>query len=549
MNKKNILKNLLIAMLISISLTGCNDNNSSNNTTTSNSVPGVDPTGVIPDLSYVGELDFYGYIQGNDTLKILKDIGSDAYGKKDFTEGTFARIAGAAREFKKYYPAIKINFNYIDFQSLNIEIQKYTNNKGHLPHIMHSPDTVAVQVKNGLVTDLSQYQNWAYYEAINPSYFNHFNFNGFVGAVPFLVYPMGLFVNTGIVESQMLSIDYDNWTMEQYTNLIKNSHKPGVHAGIGKVSEDTISIADEHIYASFIENNYIDLNQTNIKDMIDMENEWSKYSAFEQPGNTQARPGFDVYNYRINQDFIDLDRYTINASNPFAINFYSQYASKLKKEASFDYLPIPKSNEDDEHRLGLIVEGLTIGNNCSDLTPCNSEEKAATDAAAAFAFFMATDTRAYESISKVEYIQGGETLVGVPELPIVKPGYKYSYNYTSTSEYDLQWKIYEKQCPTFIGKPGFTMILDIINNYPERVYNYNAIYAQVSDAIGTEKHALDEWRNRYTNTLSPLGSSNYVSVVVSQLNNWTEISNARLENTATAFRESIIEQYGEKYRT
>ena len=117
--------------------------------------PKEDVYGLLPERVKNAELeiDLLIYIVGQDG--VMKDIGNYSpdlvngiptdletgeqrkYGPEDIKLSDLAKFVGAAQEFKKYAPGVKINVIYCTDTEYNNTMKAYNDQYGHLPHIMH----------------------------------------------------------------------------------------------------------------------------------------------------------------------------------------------------------------------------------------------------------------------------------------------------------------------------------------------------------------------------------------------------------------------------
>ena len=294
---------LPIAASVLLLLTGCKKDTTTNK--------GHDDTGIMPELNYTGDLDILVYIQGMDGE--FRDTGSDKVVTSDLTDGNLQKYHAVAKEFNKIYPNITINLLYDNIEEYTnrvIEYQSSHNQK--LPHIMHLPVTVQEGLANGYCADLSKYDYFKLYNAIDESVFDYFTFGDFVAAVPFYIYPTGIFVNKDILENNWIDTEnlLDNWTFDDMLNYLETvvgaTGTSSNIGGTGVLSNDMTDIISSTINETLLTNQTVNLNTNEIIDLIEKENELAQYSVWDyatkaiKPQYNQIQPW--SYNTNFIQD-------------------------------------------------------------------------------------------------------------------------------------------------------------------------------------------------------------------------------------------------------
>ena len=592
-NKKFILPAVFLAT--TLALTGCSGKDKTKR--------GNDELHLIPEsvLNWNGEIDFLMYFEGH--TGGYKDIGSGQYTTADLNDSAIARFVSSAVEFKKLAPNIKINLLWCPIADYGNEIIRYVSSHGHYPHIMHSVDHVNEVIQQGMATDLSEYNHSEYYQSYDPSVLAEFNFGGFQGAVPYMLYPMGVFVNTALLERRYIpydtdvlgvdsqgEIDFSKWTFENFVDICKRvSDFNNSIAALPHMSQDIVSYAVASINQNFIFNKRVNLDTALIRDLIDLEAELSKYTAYIYPDANKPRDGMtNINDWSGGVDFIEKEKFAFNADMPWNVGVLSTVATNAAKEENFDYLPWPKAEEDADLFDGMIAEGLTIGNQCP-LRKCTDEEKAAQDAAAYFAMFLTADPRAIEARNDIEWIMpndgaanGGELMKGIVDLPMSKKDWLFSFEKNSEEEtepgiepesetdeeiepefyrqlrnwfkcYSTWWiKESEDDEPDVYEysniKPGIKKIFEIFydehDNGRHRL-NYYGKPDNIPSETGGTKDIMEPWYGRYEhNNFIVNDGIAWTSSLKNSLSAIETEINARIEQVYDYFQELVDANYG-----
>ena len=237
----------------------------------------------------------------------------------------------------------------------------------------------------------------------------------------------------------------------------------------------------------------------------------------------------------------------MESSRSYCNLLYSQMIVNNDEVGKFDFLPIPRANEDSDLSIGIIAEGLVVGNQCPiQNEECSENSKLAQEAAAAFAMFANVDTRAYEELSKVEWEYQGKVVVGnVESLPVIRNDYRFNYNTSEQTDYEIQLDIYKSLRTAWADQKGFNEILRIFEEEPENCYAYNTIPRTIPDGSTGTKDIMREWDRRYygDGTVT-LGDTGWTGWVESNLIVWTNQVNKNIATCYDLLQENIDSYYG-----
>ncbi len=560
---------LLPAMIALISVTGCKK--------TEQKV-GVDELGFIPEevRSYQGDIDVLLYIEGQ--FGELRDIGNPKRTSDDFNDAALARFAAGAREFRNIAPGVRINVRFTSINDYNNEIMNYISEKGHVPHIMHGVDHVNEMIQKGYATDLTKYKDSELYKSYDDGILNEFNFGGFQGAFPYMIYPMGVFVNTRLMESSDGGYgDYsallEDYTFENFVEACENAKNFERNvAAMPHMQQDFLSYMIPTINQSYKFDRQVDLNNSLVEDLLVLEKRLYDTVAYEYiPGNNNSpKPGMDdagIADWQGNADFINNERYVFNAEMPWNLGLLSLMATEAGKEADFDYMPWPKADKNTENVVGMIAEGLTIGNQCpldaTGTARCVEGGELATDVAAYFTMFLTNDPRSLAARSEIDWLNITEPVKGVLDLPTVDKNFKFSFQEEDEENafyiqlrdwfecYSTWWiKESDTDTPDVYDyeniKPGMREVLKIFYGEDEtRRINFYGIPDNLPNAQGGTDDIMKEWMERYNCNNVLISDSTWVSTVRNRLSSWEDTINTRINEVYEYFQECINEYYGE----
>ena len=567
-------------------------------------------------------IDFLVYIEGQEGT--IEDIGNYSpyvnedglpydpatgdirkYGPQDLSSIEMARYFGAASAFKKLAPGVKINLVYTSIGSYNDTIRQYRDQYGHLPHIMWATDHVVEMMEQGYAADVSMYSDAEYYDSYNEYFMTRFNFGGFQGGFPIAAEPWGVFVNTTDLEKYYVVSDvyndnglntdaYKNWvdtfTWEKFIEAVKLCSND-THAGLSKVVEYFLSYSLSTVNEQFIAEGTVDFTSDEVistmRKLLEYENtlannDYTVYlydqSSTGQTPNTEKFP--EAAGWAGTKNFCENQYATFYAEAPWSLTTISQYINenKLNDTISVDFLPYPMVDENSNQYTGIAVEGLTIGNQCPvDINgnpECHSDSSwEEQEVAAYFAMFMGADPRAIEANSKVKYVFDGVEYTGSLSLPIVKKGFRYSWQDNPDLSKDDPAQAFADNWAYILSKwfeiytvyvtdgktpdvtnftniaYGLSKMIDTI--YGERVTTLNFWNEPVNVyEDGTSRDIFVNWQTRYTYFINPdtlsgnLGSSTYVDSVIAGLPALEEDINTNTEKVWYDLQDNIDMYYG-----
>ncbi len=567
-NKKTLLPVFFATLL---ALTGCGGKGKTHG-------PIEDSAGLLPEIKYSGNLDIMAYIQGAGGTTI-KDIGNAHYSTEDLTDGGIQRYHAVAKEFNKFFPDISVNLNITNIDDFDNYVTQYQQSHNmHLPHLMHLPTAPQEGLNKGYNANIAKYDYLKLYKAINPAVLDLFTCGDFVTAVPFYIYPTGMFINKTLLERAFYETDnlLDKWTIHELIDvLLPAVHNPqNLVGGTAVLSSDMIDIVSETIDKTLLSSDRrVTLNTYDVQELIDLEEKMAQYSVCSYSGGSGAsvKPEYDsvVKGYNYNTVFTQNDIYAIEMARSFCLTLYSNLIEKANRVGEFDFYPFPKLNEDGDNRLGLIAEGLVVGNQCPIVNgkeQCTQNDKDAEEAAAVFALFLAADTRAAKAMATTKWVYGlSDTekvvLTGNYEtLPVIRRDIVYPYNETVTenydettmtdpdatqTDYDVQMGYYRTMTSSFSGQEGFEEVLRIYEEeFTKNVYAYNTIPRSIPTETGGTKDVMDSWKNRYNNPDVKLGTTGWASYIKSKLSDWEKDINANIETTYNFLQGNVDMYYG-----
>ena len=265
---------LVLPILLTLtSMTGCKK--------TTTDLKGDPIEGWDPELEYKGDLDVFMYIYGQEGT--WRDVGSGNYVASDIIDGSQALFFAAATEFKKIYPNININVISGNGQtytpSYTDNLQNYIESHNQKPpHVIHHVSDVPSQLESGLIADFSKYtDNFPIYDYISEDLLRYFNYGGFQAAVPYGIFPMGIYVNTHLVENiymeEMPAPTAEEWTLDALDTIISSAPTgQNGRAGVIQLYGELANFISPTIYRNYVDGKDVDLDTTEVVKLLELEN-------------------------------------------------------------------------------------------------------------------------------------------------------------------------------------------------------------------------------------------------------------------------------------
>lgn len=174
--------------------------------------------------AFSGEIDLVTWAGDGLTYN---DIGHQTFEAGDLTNTKVASIYATAKAFNEIYPDVKINF-YGKVNGPNDggvswdqELANYKDNNDVYPAVFAISDTVSL-LQQGVLADLSIYEDDDLYQTINPDLLSQGNFYGIQATLPGYFIPHGMFINPNIIEDEFLDEVDPDWTFEEFSELVEN---------------------------------------------------------------------------------------------------------------------------------------------------------------------------------------------------------------------------------------------------------------------------------------------------------------------------------------
>lgn len=554
---------LVLPILLTLtSMTGCKK--------TTTDLKGDPIEGWDPELEYKGDLDVFMYIYGQEGT--WRDVGSGNYVASDIIDGSQALFFAAATEFKKIYPNININVisgNGLGYTpSYTDNLQNYIESHNQKPpHVIHHVSDVPSQLESGLIADFSKYtDNFPIYDYISEDLLRYFNYGGFQAAVPYGIFPMGIYVNTHLVENiymeEMPAPTAEEWTLDALDTIISSAPTgQNGRAGVIQLYGELANFISPTIYRNYVDGKDVDLDTTEVVKLLELENKWARDNAWFVPtttGSTKHQNNTEWDNWEIGKLFAG-DYAKVQLDAPYNIGSNSQLAVTEGTEDHFDYYPYPAVDEEGELTLGAMFGALTIGNRCSlDATGkenCTEEDRAAEEAAAYFATFMVSDPRSIKAASEIKWTRGTDTdsntvtgaIKGFPVLQKTDDnGQPYALPSSLegvTDEYETQMQYFFDTYPTYTDeKPGMAKVVEMYGEGDYTVCGSAYYPMNIPTATGGTQGVFEEWNGRY-NYDAAAGSATWVNAVRAQLNSWSDNINSVTERGWSYLEEQMRSYY------
>lgn len=474
------------------------------------------------------------------------DLGNQNFEPEDLRNVKVASMYATAKAFNEIYPNVKINYlGKVDGPdgggvSWDEELANYQKTNGEFPSVFAVIDTVSM-IEQGVLADLSMYEDTDLYKTLNPDLLAQGNFYGMQAVLPGYFIPHGMFINPQIIEDEFLDDVDTDWTFDEFSDLVENGQ--GADDGYSGLATLPASWAKQmFVYDALAENGRVDLNTDQVKsffsDGMQVWNDSVFYTHEEEyveNHGSWAPVGFS--------DGV----ITVVSEEPWYMSDYAIEGGGMEAPEGFDVYPFP-DYDGSGNTISTVMDPMGIYNFCgADGNPeCTDEEQAKQDMAFEFAMFMIADTRAWQARADQEYGK-----VVDKQIVAVKGAADASLPVTTGDLFDEQMEIWYTigSNATYKGKPGFETVIDIIadggvNAISDKIYPWfyddevtgerEMIFHEFWDfaSIGEGEDAV------------VIGSPEWQDTFESKLGSWTDTFNERLEGVWDDIEAALVKYYG-----
>ncbi|QMS84435.1 hypothetical protein [Candidatus Xianfuyuplasma coldseepsis] len=492
------------------------------------------------DTEVAGEIDLVTWA-GND-IRYL-NIGQQNFLPEDLTSKKVASIFATAKAFNEIYPNVKINYygkpagpddgGVVWDQTL----ANYKDKYDVYPAVFAISDTVAL-LKQGVLADLSIYEDDDLYQTLNPGLLEQANYYGMQAALPGYFIPSGMFINPGIITDEFLDEVSPDWTFDEFTDLVTNGEGlDDGYSGLGALPSTWMK--QMFIYDALYDFGEVDLNTQEVKDFLsDGMEVWNDYQFYSHEEDYQS-----VYqSWSINA--FSAGVVTVYPEDAWYLDAFAIQEGTLPGPEGFDVYPYPDYNGRG-NTISTVTDPLGVYNYCNDdgNPECNEEEQLKLDIAYEFASFMIADTRAWKARAEVEYgeidTDGNLTvLTGAADasLPVTvgdafNEQLAYWYQIGSNGYYE--------------DKEGFNAVLDIIRSGEVKAIS-DKVYPWffTDETTETRQMIFEEFWFFYDVDETPISAPEWQDLIFSKLDSWTDLFNDRLALAWTEIENALVDYYG-----
>jgi len=492
------------------------------------------------DKDVVGEITLLTWA-GNGINYV--NIGKQNFTAEDLTSKKVASVYATAKAFNEVYPNVKIHYYGKEAGpndggvAWDQELSNYKDKYGTYPSVFAISDTVQL-LNQGVLADLSIYEDDALYKTLNPGLLEQANYYGFQAALPGYFIPSAMFINQSLIEDEFLDEVSPDWDFDEFTDLVQNGN--GANDGYSGLGELPSTWAKQmFIYDALYDNGRVDLDTQEVKDFFkDGMEEWNDYQFYAHEEEYQSE--YNTWNVPA----FSAGVITVFPELPWYMDTFAIQEGTLPGPEGFDIYPYPDYNGSG-NTISTVTDPLGVYNYCLDdgIPECNEEEQTQLDIAYAFASFMIADTRAWEARATQEY-----GVIGTDgELSILTGAADASLPVTVGDAFDEQL-VYWYEIGSngyYEDKVGFNAVLDII-----RSGNVKAISDKVypwfytDETTDTRELIFDEFWYFYDIDDITIADPEWEDTFFSKLSTWTDTFNDRLDLAWAEIQADLVEYYG-----
>lgn len=486
------------------------------------------------------------------------DIGHQNYTAEDLTNEKVASIYATAKAFNEIYPNVKINF-YGKVNGPNDggvswdqELANFAEKEdGEYPSVFAISDTVGL-LNQGVLADLSGYEDHELYSQLNPDLLEQGNFYGMQATLPGYFIPHGMFVNPSIIEDEFLDEISPDWTYDEFSDLVQNGN--GVDDGYSGLASLPSSWAKQmFIYDALYDFGEVDLDNDTVKDFFgDGMQTWNEYQFYAH--NDLDDEGNPTSTY-----FADHGSWapvafsdgvvTVYPEEPWYIDTFAQENGTMPGPEGYDLYPFPDMEDGNGNTISTVTDPLGVYNYCNeDENPeCTEEEQTKLDISVEFALFMIADSRAWQARADQEYGR----LDSENNVTVETGAADGSLPVTTGDLFDEQMEIWYSIGDNgyYEGLEGFSAVIDIIKSggvkaISDKVYPW----FYTDETTQTRELIFDEFWYFYSigegDDAVSIDSPEWEDTFYSKLSTWTDTFNDRLDMAWAEVQESLVEYYG-----
>jgi len=482
------------------------------------------------------------------------DIGSLDLSPDDLYAQNVAGAYATAKEFKKLYPGVVINF-YAKSGADSDEDGSWEQHRdnfrmqyGVYPDIYAAKDLIG-DIQRGLIADLSIFRDDPMYQSFNPQIMAMMNVEGHQFGLPQYLLPWGVYVNRSLAEANNIDVPDPDWTIAEYTRFVSHSRPNEYYGSMGEYGVDLGFIntgTKDYAYMLLNRKNgepFVNINSDAVRSLL-------RYSAQWRPHSVWANRDLDLVSW----EFIDthwgwgykfwLEGKLLTYSNdPWQMGDSAHPDPNhwgSAKFADWDIYPRP-STDYMPNTVGIVLDPLVIRNYAMDdgNPELSAEEEAKLRIAWEFAKFWCGDTRSWEARANQLY----------RDKQNLKSSLTSSFPMVTGEEFNRQMEIWytpeiHQRFKDKAKMPGFHYVLELWEKGQFWDVSDKA-YPWYYDFEGTRRPIAFEWENANDPEIVGALSTdpNWLDQVYARLPQWNTAMNQRWEAEVQKLGESLNRYY------
>ena len=484
------------------------------------------------------------------------DIGSMNLTSDDLTAQNVAAAYATAKEFKKLYPNVKINFfakseGNNDGGPWEQHRENFRMQYGVYPD-MYAADDVVGDMQRGLIADLSIFKDDPMYKSFNPQVMEMMNFEGRQFAIPQYLIPWGVFINKSLAEANNIDVPDPDWNFTEYTRFIGHSRPNEFYGSMGNYDIDVklIDTGTKDFRYMLVNRKsgeqFVNVNSDATRSLLRSFAQWRRNSVWANRDLGLVSDEFMDANWWWSYKFFLEGKLLTLTGDPWmmgdAAHPNPDHWGSIKA-ADWDIYPRPATDYVGP-TVGVVLDPFVIRNYAMDdgNPALSSDEEAKLRIAWEFAKFWCGDTRAIEARAK-QLFRDGETYKSClnDSLPMVTgPEFNKQMDIWYTPEIHQRFKDKNKM-------PGFHYILELWEK--GQFWDISdKCYPWYYDFEGSRRTIIYEWENAWNPDIVGAVSTdpNWLDQVYARLAQWNTAFNQRWETEVQKLQESLNKYYPTK---
>lgn len=487
-----------------------------------------------------------------------EDLGHQNWEAKDIKGQNVAALYATAKEFNKLFPKVKINvYSKLDGPddggvSWEQEIENFKTEYGKYPDIWAS-NNVPRDISKGLVLNLTEFKDNAYYKEMNEGLLSMTNYYGFQGALPQYILPWAVYVNRELAEENNIQAPDPDWTWAQYTNFVKKA-KPedGFYgswdAGMDIVRWATIEAQMQH---GTVEGAYIDIDTSDFKNAIRNLPTQATTAVLnlQGRGDITSEDMVNLGNWWGYKAFADGKLLTYTGDPWMLGSSNVKGTSNTVLSDDWDIYPCPSINGEDNF-VSAVLDPVCIYNYYGKNAVGDENQQMKAKIAYAFTAFWTADTRSWQARADQQFAAS----VNADGSAVLQSSLNDSFPIITGDKFDEQMEIwYSTEGHAAYANadkfPGFAKVLEVWNAGQINCISDKAHPVKYSDSNGT---AIDcfEYIRMYSNP-DYIGNvtifdETWAATYIAGIKEWNEKMNGYIDESYAILRSALKDYYGFK---